>query len=315
MSARKARYPTRLTRLCVALALAFWPEKGAADALESKASTRSSETPPSSLTDALELCVAEHERGRMHKTELRLFESRSALKRCASKDCPLAVRADCQNWLTDVEALVPTILIVLEGARVNRDNLRVTVDGRPIEQDLDRPIELLPGHHRVRFELPPFSPVESDISLDPGEKNRVLRIRFEASSEPPAHEGPPPGAAPPLAPPVFTLESRPVPTTTYLLGGTALLCATAAGILFGSAALDRDRAREQCAPFCPEEVRESIERKLLWADIAGVGTLVLGGLAAYSYVVRPTETKTVEKRRISLSLGKSGAGISLGGDF
>jgi hypothetical protein len=48
-----------------------------------------------------------------------------------------------------------------------------------------------------------------------------------------------------------------------------------------------DDARETCKPTCSEGTRQSIETRLLLADV-GIGAgLVLGGLSAYSYLDRP----------------------------
>jgi hypothetical protein len=305
----------RLSAWAGAAALAAWTSIGACQT----PATARPESGDSPLTEALSLCVQEHESGRLYKTELRFFEARRALTRCASLDCPLAVRADCQNWLAEVEALVPTVVVVLEGEPPGRTLVRMTIDGLATEQNLGGPIELAPGEHRLRFELPPYAPVEQLVELSPGEKNRVVRVRFadsprvpaaslQSSARPPADVGQIPGG-PALA------QTRPIPTVTYVLGASAAVSAAAAGILLVSALIDQDRAKERCAPFCAPELLDSIDRRLLFADLAGAGALLLGGLTTYSYLTRPTETKVVGQRRVSLQLRATGASVTLGGEF
>jgi hypothetical protein len=270
------------------------------------------ESNASPLTESLQLCVQEHERGRVFKTELKLFESRDALTRCAAQDCPLAVRADCQNWLSEVEALIPTVLVVFEGDTAHaRERARVLVDGRLLEQGADRPIELAPGRHRLRFELAPHTPVEQEVELAPGDKNRVVRARFSTPApSAPRAETP---ALPAMRP--IVRQSRPVPTVTYVLGATALVSATAAGVLLGSVLIDQERANDDCAPFCSQRVADSLDQRLLYADLTGLTALVFGGLATYSYLTRPTETQVVGQQRVSLAVDGEGGILTFRGAF
>jgi len=264
------------------------------------------------LTESLQLCVQEHERGRVYKAELKLFDSRDALVRCAAQDCPLAVRADCQNWLSEVEALIPTVLVVFEGDAAHaRERARIFVDGRLLEQGADRPIELAPGRHRLRFELAPHTPVEQEVELAPGDKNRVVRARFSIPTPSvPRAETP---ALPTVRP--IVRQSRPVPAVTYVLGATALVSATAAGVLLGSALIEHKRANEDCAPFCSQRVAESLDQRLLYADLTGLTALVFGGLATYSYLTRPIETQVVGQQRVSFSVDGEGGFLTFTGAF
>lgn len=253
----------------------------------------------------LELCVMEHERGRLFRNDLRLLESRAALARCAQMDCPVAIRADCVSWLSELEALVPSVLLVIEGE--SSGSLRVTVDGQPLAKRWDEPIELTPGVHRLRFELPPHAPIEREVVLAPGEKNRVVRVRFGELRRPEHRVA--------AAPPVLN-TTRPIPAATYWLGAGALLWATTSAVLAGSAIVDESRANEQCAPRCPEDVRLSIERRLLFADIAGGIALGLAGLAVYDYLSRPTvTTRARPEPRLSVEASESGATVLFGGRF
>lgn len=290
------------------LALVSFAEPSAAD---SERVLGAADVPADARSDtshaSLELCVAEHEKGRLFRNELRLFESRSALARCAENDCPLAIRADCASWLSELEALIPTVLLVVEGAD-GSTAVRVTVDGRLLGKRLDEPLELSPGVHRFRFEQPPHAPLEREIVLAPGEKNRVVRVRFAR----PRDESRPVAAvmqAPPLTP------SRPVPAATYWFGAGALLLGTTSVVLAGSAIIDESRANEQCAPRCPATVRESIERRLLFADIAGGVALGLTGFAVHSYLTRPTVAAGATQPRVVLQASKGGATMSIGGRF
>lgn len=261
----------------------------------------------------LEACVSAHERGRLQSSELRLFESRDTLARCASADCPLAIRADCENWLAEVNRLLPTVLFVFEGARTSEPP-RVRIDGEVLASELDGPIELAPGKHQLLFELAPFAPVEQELELAPGEKNRVLRVRFEGLPR-----RAPEAAVVPEQPRTALTPSaiRPTPSVTYALGFGALVFAATAGALASTAIIDRQRAEDQCAPHCSSNIRESIERRLFFADLAGGAALALGAGSVYTYLTRPTASAPpgTQSARVTFSFSEHGAGFMFRGQF
>jgi hypothetical protein len=100
---------------------------------------------------------------------------------------------------------------------------------------------------------------------------------------------------------------------TYALAGGAVAAFTTSGILLGSALSSRDEALDTCAPECPPEDRESVDARLLAADIVGAAGLVLGGFAVYTFVTRPTVERAALVPKLELS--RRGPTLSVEGRF
>jgi len=264
--------------------------------------------PEALSTPAVEGCIAAHDQaGALVRSE-QWLEARQALSGCIVEACPIAIRTDCQGWLEDVATALPTLLIVLERDDDGKRPLRLELDGRPLDlPEKLGPIEVLPGPHRLRFTLEGYEAIELEATVQKGEKNRVVTVRFVR----PPVVVPPPPAPPPPAPE----RRRPVPLATYLYAGGAVVSFGVSGALLGSALASRSSARDECAPGCPTSERESIDQRLLAADIFGGVGLVLGGFAVYSYVQRPWVTAGVGVTRFSLHADGERTQLSLEGEF
>ncbi len=267
------------------------------------------EPPPEPLSsEAIAACVAEHEAARIARLEERWLDSRAAMQRCASNTCPVAIRSDCESWLNDLKAAWPSIVVVVERNDGGSGPVQVELDGKPLApSELANPIEVVPGKHSIRFSVPNAAPVVHEVAVALGERNRVVRARV--GNRPRAPVEPPRPATP------TPESSRPIPTSTYLLGAGAVAAFAVSGTLLASALSERSDARDTCAPDCESNVRQSIETQLLFSDLsAGLGVL-LGGLSIYTYLNRPEEPKVGAPRAPSTYLGLRNSEIVLGGSF
>jgi hypothetical protein len=261
---------------------------------------------PETTTAEVERCVEAHDNARVLMLEEKWLEAREGMTRCQNPACPLAIRSDCGAWLDEVSRIMPTLLVVVERDDDGRAPVELELDGRKLElPNPPRPIELLPGTHLVRVGLATYAPVERVVVLDKGEKNHIVRVQF-------AKAPPPPPAAPAPAEPK-TDRSRPVPAVTYALAGGAVATFTTAGIFLGTALSAKSDAEDRCAPECPTEDRQSVDGKLLAADIFGGVGLVLGGFAVYTFVTRPTVESTALVPK--LGIARNGATVSVEGRF
>ncbi|HEX6274333.1 MAG TPA: hypothetical protein VFZ53_14930 [Polyangiaceae bacterium] len=254
-------------------------------------------------TAEVERCVEAHGSARASMLEERWFEARERMLYCTDPACPIAIRSDCQAWLEEVTRVLPTLLVVVERDDDGRAAVELDIDGQRFElSNPPRPIELPPGTHLVRVGLPGFPTVERVVALGKGEKNHVVRVTFARERAAPAP------AAPPEPRP-----TRPIPIATYALGGGALAALATSGVFLASALSAKDDALERCAPECEPEEADSVDARLLAADLFGAAGLVLGGLAIYTFVSRPTvmEAAVVPK----LELTRSGSLLSLKGRF
>jgi hypothetical protein len=265
--------------------------------------------PPGDSSASLTRCIESHERAGILRLEERWEEARQAMLACAEASCPLALRTDCGRWLEEFTEMLPTLLVVVERDDDGREPVRLSLDGR--ELDLSEPlhpIEVLPGTHRLTFNLASYAPVESEVTVRVGEKNKVVRVRFAREpSKAPAPERAPPPPAP------MQSSHRPVPGLTYGFAGGALLAFGASGAMLAAALSRRDDARERCAPGCYDGQRQEVERLLLGADLAAAGGIVFSALAVYTFVSRPTLALPI-RGSVDVQLGRA-PGISYTGRF
>ncbi len=251
------------------------------------------DTAPPNDASSLEVsrCVTDHENARTLRLEKRWFEARESMNRCSIESCPISIRSDCRAWSEEVTRALPTLVIVVEREDGGTEPVAVHLDGTRLDVgDSTSPVEVLPGKHALTFTLNGRAAVERQVVLHEGEKNKVVRVRFERLHSQPAHD------MIPVPPPAAPEATRPIPTSSYLLGGGALVSFAVSAVLLASAITDLDNARETCSPACSSGTRESIETRLLLADISGGVGLVLTGLTAYTFVSRPGEEAQCETR-------------------
>jgi len=254
----------------------------------------------------VEQCVAEHDSARHLRLGEQWQDARAAMVSCGNERCPLAIAADCRAWLEEIAQLMPTLIVVVEGESAARQAaVRVELDGASVElKDPPVPIELLPGAHRLRFDLPGEPPVEIKFSLQKGEKNHIERVRFVR-----------PKAEPSPAPARIRIPTRPVPASTYWLSAAAIAAFASSAAFLVSGLNEHADAREICAPNCDDGIRSSIQARLLVADITGGAGLVLGGLAVYTYLRRPVVFKDQRPTGPVISVNGQGLSLSWSGKF
>jgi hypothetical protein len=267
-------------------------------------------TEPSKETSRadVEQCVAEHDRARQLRLGEQWQDARTAMVNCTDERCPLAIAADCRSWLDELAKLMPTLIVVVEGEELGAPHappLHVELDGTSLElKDPPRPIESLPGAHRLRFQLPGQQPVEIGFSLEKGEKNHLVRLRLPASK---ASGAPAPAASP--------IPKRPVPASTYWLSAAAVVAFASSTAFLVSGLNEHADAREICAPNCDDDIHQSIQARLLLADVSAGAGLVLGGLAVYTYLQRPIVTTKAHASAPALNLNGHGLSLLWGGQF
>lgn len=264
------------------------------------------ETSPETSRQQVEQCVAQHDSARQLRLGEQWLEARAAMHACADERCPLAIVADCRDWLDELNRIMPTLLLVIEQSDPSRDwsTLRVELDGKIILlPDPPAPIEMLPGLHTLRVEVRGHSPIERTITLQKSEKNHLEQIHF---AEPRPMLLTAPRTASPLA--------RPVPLSTYLLSAGALAAFVGSAGLLVSALHERADAWSNCAPNCTPDVRRSIERRLVLADVSGGVGITLAGMALYTFLTRPV-VGTTGALVPALALGPNGGTLSWQGRF
>jgi hypothetical protein len=232
------------------------------------------------------------------KKDGKLLAAREALVTCARDACLAAVKKDCVGWLDEVNAALPSVVIVAlgpDGAETTA--VRVFVDGEPFAEQLDgRARELDPGEHRLRFEHAGAPAREQKLLLREGQKHREIRVSFRSA---PARADAPAAAAD--ATPPGPDEPAPIPVAAWVLGGVGVAAIAGAGFFWLSAEGKKGELDDSgCAPRCDEADVDAVRRQRLFGDIAlGVGVASLG-VATYLVVSRPRGDAARSATRLEL---------------
>jgi hypothetical protein len=218
-------------------------------------------------------CLNQHENSQVLKQSSRLKAARDALLACSRDVCPSFIRADCVEWLGQLDRSIPSVVATAKINKRDETTVRLTIDGQLVSTRLDgKPIELDPGVHTFKFEVAAWPPIEQQILVAEGEKNRAVNVQFGQTgdeSEVPTY--------------------RPFPSFEYVLGGTAV---AGLGVFaaFGALGMSgRKDLQNSCAPFCTtSEVNSKVKSKFLIADI-GLGVAVASTVAGLIlYLARPS---------------------------
>jgi hypothetical protein len=142
-----------------------------------------SSTPP---TPSKAECAAAYEAAQESRAAGQLRKTRERLEFCAQVECPSFVQRDCSRWFGEVERELPSVRISARDWDASAGNLRVSLDGQPLDEPLvDRAIALDPGQHEFVFERSGHTPITRTIVAQQGVQNRVLVVDFgPASGEP-----------------------------------------------------------------------------------------------------------------------------------
>jgi len=214
-------------------------------------------------------CVAASDKASAMRADAKLLASREQLLICAREACPAPVRKDCARRLSDLEEALPSIVISAKDAG-GHDliDVKTTIDGTLLGEKLDgKAITIDPGTHVFKFEHGQDPPVEEQVLVAEGVKNRVVTVTFA----PPKTSGSKDG------PPGTTAEKTSVPIATWVLGGVGVV-ALGSFAYFGLSARSRaDDLRNTCAPACASSDVDALTTRIRIADISlGVGVIALG---------------------------------------
>jgi len=261
-------------------------------------------------------CIRSAEDGQAARDERRLLRARDLFTQCSSRDCPSLVRHDCAGWLDEVAGAIPSIVLVARDASGrDRTDAHVTIDGGVQQPTLaGDAVELDPGLHLVRVEIEGSEPVDQQIVLSTGEKNRVVNVtsalappaKSAASSPSIAVEAPPEQGT------SVAIESpsgrRRVPFATYLLGGVGVAALGAFGYFGIRGMSDADHLRQTCAPDCPHSDVDAVHTKLVAADVAlGVGVVSLAAASVLVVRALAAHGQSASRRPPPSALGVAGS--------
>jgi hypothetical protein len=238
-------------------------------------------------------CVRAADAAQDQRTAGKLREARASLHVCAREVCPPLVRADCTQWLSEVEISMPTMVIRGQSARgEDLADVQVDLDGRRIADKLEGlPIEVDPGPHVLTWRSA-GKVARQEIVVHTAEKNRTVTLRVEpvdALAVVPAS-----GAS--------TSENRFRPgAAAWIFAGVAVAGAASFGYfgMLGSSEV-RDM-RSECAGHCPASRVDAAREKLLVGDLSLGAAVVSAGIATYFFWSAARSAKAGPVREVSVS--------------
>ncbi|MEZ4224292.1 MAG: hypothetical protein R3B13_25305 [Polyangiaceae bacterium] len=278
--------------------------------------------PTAAHADAKKECAAAYVEAQTLKRDNSLKAAREQLIICARDSCMSAVKKDCLTWLDEVNAALPSIVVVAkDSAGKETLNVKVTADEQVVAEQLDtKGIELDPGTHKVKFELEGEDPVEREVILRAGQKNKVIEVQFgnpDTAAPPPPVEDPAAGQDD-VSFDTDKMKKKSVPTVSYVLAGVgAVALAGTAFFWLGAEGEKSDLESSGCSPNCAQDDVDSIKQKRLFGDIAlGVGVVSLGA-AAYFWLSADGKSAPApaESARVDFIVREQGAFATVRGVF
>ena len=188
------------------------------------------------------------------------------------------IRKDCEPLLSELDTRMPTLVISAKDA-AGKDlvDVRVTIDGTLVTSKLDgKAIPIDPGAHAFKYERDGSAPVEANIVVHDGEKDRVVNVMLEPIQAAKKDE-------PVVVPSEKEKEKEtPVEKAGPPIGGFVFLgigaVAVGSFVFFDlSAKSSVDNLRGTCAPRCAQSDVDSVNTKMIIADVSlGAGAVALG---------------------------------------
>lgn len=255
-------------------------------------------------------CLDAHRNAQEFKRTGKLVEAHDQLLVCSSGTCPGALITDCGNWLSELEQVTPSVVLVVKVDGKEASGAKLFVDDRPIT-DPTHAVAVNPGKHTIRAELAPFDTYEESVVMPEGQRMRLVPIEFHSPQQTPV--APPPQRDVPPAPEAPL--SRPVPTAVYPLLGVGVAGLAGFGVF---AALGKSKQNElegSCNGHCSDADLSPMKTSYLIGDIsAGVGVAALVG-AAIVYMTRPATKEATPGPSLSVVTGPVGTGASAARSF
>ncbi len=233
-------------------------------------------------------CAEAYEKSQEQRTRGHLGTALVYLRQCLDLSCPKFMREDCSRWFDQAEAALPSVVFAVRRDGKDQFDVEVMCDGSPLAPSLDgKAIAVDPGVHTFSFRAPGLAPVEQQVMVREGERNRIIEV--ELPSRVPAPPETVSGLVTPTEDAAATVTSGGGSASgtlwMYSLAGIGALGIVNFGIFGLLGKSQRDDLQRTCAPDCQSNQVDSVKTKYIVADVSlGVG-LLSAGVATYLFIV------------------------------
>jgi hypothetical protein len=126
-------------------------------------------------------CAVASEEAQLLRIHGKLRATRVQLLLCSRDVCPPLVKHDCEQWLAEVDASMPTVVIsALDAEGHDVGDVRVRVDDEPFLDKLSgTAVPIDAGEHVLRFQHGDDPPIEEKVIVREGEKNRLVEVHLQ----------------------------------------------------------------------------------------------------------------------------------------
>jgi len=243
----------------------------------------------SHAVETKDACIAASTDGQTLRVERRLLEARRKMLECAQPSCPEIVKAFCSRWLVEIEDQIPSLVVrVVDPSGAELSDAQLTIDGYAAKL-AGPPVQVDPGTHELYAETSTGTRVSSEVSLEPGERAKLVVLRLPQPVVPAPALAPAAARAPAPPTPGERPPSHRVPTGAWILGGTAVVAfgTTAYFIYDAYRKLDALKGPAGCAPTCSDAQTAPGRAEVVAADVAtGIGIATLGSAVAWALLAQ-----------------------------
>lgn len=230
-------------------------------------------------------CANAYEQAQRTRNEGLFRAAREHTLVCADEVCPSVLRTECVKWLGEIDAAMPTVLVVARDGSGNEvSDVNVVVDGTKVLERLDgKALPVDPGIHTFRFTRAGSATVEQKILIREAEKRRPVLVTFGG------------GATLEPSKPAASDTPSSVPVATWILGGVGLVALGLSLPIYLNASKRKSELDDDPCAFaqtCAPSRVEGVRRQYIYGDVAlGVGIVALAG-ATIVWLATPKRTVT-----------------------
>lgn len=255
-------------------------------------------------------CINAFETAQVERDQGKLLRARELLSACAENPCPTVIQQDCREWLFKLDERIPTVVLrarLPDGTDLA--DVAVSLDGKPLANKLDgRSIPVDPGVRRLSWSHSDYEPVQTEVIVREGEKNRFVSVVFEPGKADPSRPQRPDQTQPD--------EGGAVPTGAWVVGALGVGALGVSAVLGLSVSNRYNDLEDSCAPYCDQKESDRVrvdrlERDVRIVNVAlGVGVVGVAVATVWALSSGPEKPATTDAQAV-LDIRPTGRGAAV----